>query len=97
MGKYTLPATYDNDTADFIAHYLRKEFCHIFDVDKIALFIRIYHYESPNIIYECEENYIDVETNDLVNEETLKKFVTMTIINGFYDLYLKYNGREKNG
>lgn len=100
MGKYTLPSTYDYETAEFIHRYILDEFRHLFDISMIGLTIRIEDItanKSENVIYERHEYTVTVETNNRVSNERLAEYVTFVIINGFYDLFLKYHGRKWDG
>lgn len=97
MGKYTFPATLDEDTAEFIYKYILDEFRHIFDINMIGLTFSMQKAGIPNVIYENEEFSITVETNDKVTDELLKEYVTYVIVDGFHKLYLKHYGREWDG
>lgn len=100
MGKYTLPSSYDYETAEFIHRYILDEFRHLFDISTIGLSFRVKDVtanKNKNIIYECHEYTVTVETNDRVSDGVLAGYVTFVIVNGFYDLYLKYHGRKWNG
>lgn len=97
MGRYVIPSTFDEVTADFIHKYILDEFRHIFDIRMIGLTFSVKECGIPNAIYESKEFSVTVETNDKVADELLKEYVTSVIVNGFHDLYLKHHGREWNG
>lgn len=97
MGKYTFPATYDEETAEFICKAIKDGFRPFFDLEMIGLDFDIKDLKISNAIYEYNEFKVTVKTNDKISDSLLESYIASIVVNNFYDLFLKYHGREQNG
>ena len=94
MGKYTFPATYDEDTAEFICNAVKDGFRLVFDLEMIGLDFDIKDLKIPNDIYKRNGFYVTVKTNDKISDSLLESYIIAIVVNNFYDLFLTYHGRE---
>lgn len=97
MGKYTFPATLDEDTAEFICNIVKDGFRPFFDLEMIGLDFDIKDLKISNAIYECNEFKVTVKTNDKISDSLLESYIVAIVVNNFYDLFLTNHGRKENG
>lgn len=86
MSKYVIPGHYNECTATFIYRNLMSKAIEVFNLKKSGIHISVVPVScSANTIEMFSWYNIVVSANDYISNDTLKTWVTQTIVDGYFN------------
>lgn len=86
MSKYVIPGHYNERTAIFIYRNLMSKAIEVFNLKKSGIYISVVPVDcGANTIEMFTWYNIIVNANDCISDDTLKTWVTQTIVDGYFN------------